>query len=274
MYYLYILISVASVLVYDRAFGLFTKAYGWWLTPVMLIAVFLLMIILHIIVVLVSALFINMKKPMKSRSAYWRFLVKATISLAFRLARVHIHTTGADTVPKDGRFLLVCNHTHEIDPAIIINQIPECDIGFIGKKEIIQQLPLIARVMHKLNCLFIDRENNRSAARTIVEAVRLIKDDIVSVGIFPEGYTSLDGELHGFRNGAFKIAYKANVPIVVCTVEGVPKILKNMFIRRTDVYLDFIAVIPTERFAEVNTTQLGDEIFALMQENIDRRKQQ
>lgn len=273
MFYLYLLISIASVLVADRTVGLFREPYGWWATPVILISVFLILIILHIIVLLISVWTIDMNKPVKKISRYWRGLVAVTLPSAFKLGRVHIHTSGEEKIPENGRFMLVCNHTHDFDPAVIISELPKAELGFIGKKEICDELPLVAKIMHKLNCLFIDRENNRNAAKTIVEAVRLIKDDVVSIGVFPEGYTSLDGELHHFRNGVFKIAYKANVPIVVCTLHGVKSIVKNMFRRRTDVYLDVLETISPEEFAEENTSQLGERIFTLMSENIEKRKQ-
>lgn len=274
MFYLYILISVLAVLISDRAFGLIRQPYGWWAVPLMLISVFLLLVILHILVLFVSALMINMKKPMKGRSRYWRTIANLSLPLVFKLARVHIHTSGLEKVPENTRFLLVCNHTHDFDPAVIISELPKAELGFVGKKEICDQLPLIAKIMHKLNGLFIDRENNREAAKTIVEAVRIIKADTASIAIFPEGYTSLDGELHSFRNGAFKIAYKANVPIVVCTLDGVPKIVKNMFIRRTDVYFDILETITPEDFADESTAELGERIYNLMLENINKRKQQ
>ena len=42
--------------------------------------------------------------------------------------------------------------------------------------------------------------------------------------VFPEGYTSMDEKLHPFRSGVFKIALRAKVPVVVCTVQNTNKV--------------------------------------------------
>lgn len=82
--------------------------------------------------------------------------------------------------------------------------------------------------MHMCFCLPLDREDNRAAVKTINEAVELLDENVVSMGIYPEGQTNKTEEpLLPFRNGAFKIAQKAKVPIVVCVIENTEKILKN-----------------------------------------------
>ena len=96
-----------------------------------------------------------------------------------------------------------------------------------------------------------------------------MKDDAVSIGVFPEGYTSLDGLLHPFRHGVFKIAQKAKVPIVVCTLRNTQYVFKNARkLRPTDVYLDVVDVIPAEELAEVTAVDVGNRVHKLMADNL------
>ena len=174
--------------------------------------------------------------------------------LAFFLGGVHVHVTGLEKLPHDHRFLLVSNHLFAFDPLIYYYAIPHDELAFISKKENFS-LFMVAEIMRELLCLPIDRENDRAALRTILKAIQFLKEDKTSIAVFPEGYTSKTGELNSFRNGAFKIAQKAGVPIVVCVLSNTPAILKNMFRRHTDVYLDVLDIIPVDELNGVGLSR-------------------
>lgn len=131
---------------------------------------------------------------------------------------------------------------------------------------------MVAEIMRELLCLPIDRENDRAALRTILKAIQFLKEDKTSIAVFPEGYTSKTGELNSFRNGAFKIAQKAGVPIVVCVLSNTPAILKNMFRRHTDVYLDVLDIIPADELNGVTTAQIGSRVHDAMTKGISARR--
>ena len=124
---------------------------------------------------------------------------------------------------------------------------------------------IVGKIMHKILCQPLDRENDRAALKTILKCISLIKEDKVSVGVFPEGYTSKDGKLHHFRSGAFKIAQKANVPIVVCTLQNTRMIFKNLAkLKKTDVELHLVEVIPPQELKGKTTVEISDRIYEMM----------
>ena len=137
----------------------------------------------------------DVKKAPPRSVGFFRMLVKATVPILVKLAGVKVKTTGTELMPSDQRVMLVCNHQHDFDPVIIYSVFPDSKLSFIGKKEIYTEKPFIGKAMHRLLCLPIDRENDREAAKTIIRAIRLIKDDDASVCVFPEGYTSPSCEL-------------------------------------------------------------------------------
>ena len=92
-----------------------------------------------------------------------------------------------------------------------------------------------------------------------------MKDQKASIGLFPEGYTSKTCELLPFRNGAFKIALKTNVPIVVCAINNTRTIPKNICRKKTVVDLNIIDVIYPAQYEGMNTIQLGDMIHEKME---------
>ena len=226
---------------------------------------------LFALVLFVSTRFVDPKKLLEKPSAYFRFMINQFCRLAFFLGGVHVHVTGLEKLPHNHRFLLVSNHLFAFDPLIYYYAIPRDELAFISKKENFS-LFMVAEIMRELLCLPIDRENDREALRTILKAIQFLKEDKTSIAVFPEGYTSKTGELSSFRNGAFKIAQKAGVPIVVCVLSNTPAILKNMFRRHTDVYLDVLDIIPAEDLAGVNTAQIGSRVHDTMSKGISARK--
>jgi 1-acyl-sn-glycerol-3-phosphate acyltransferase len=85
------------------------------------------------------------------------------------------------------------------------------------------------------------------------------------MGIYPEGGTNkTDQPLLPFRNGAFKVAQRGGVPIVVTTIRGTKDIMKRMFRKTTHVYIDVLRVIPFEDIDHVHTNQIGELVYDIM----------
>ena len=124
---------------------------------------------------------------------------------------------------------------------------------------------LVGNIMHKILCQPLDRENDRAALKTILKCISLLKEDKVSIAVFPEGYTSRDGLLHPFRSGVFKIAQKAQVPIVVCTIQNTRQIFRNLKkLRSTRVPLHVVEVIPAQELAGKTTGEIASRVYESM----------
>lgn len=244
--------------------GVTTAPGSLYKTPLTLIGCFIGFLALHAIVFFASTYIC------KNGSKFYRWVINVTLPLIIKLLRVEVHISGAEKVPKGERFLIVCNHIHNIDPAIIMYALPDAELCFIGKKEIEELMPFVFKVFTNLDGIPIDRENNREGAKSIIKACNLIKNDKASVGIFPEGYTSLDGNLQSIRNGALKIATKTGSKIVVCTLQGTKEAIDRIFIHRNHIYFDILEVIDT--VDNTHTNELGERVHSLMAENIDKRR--
>ncbi len=267
MLYFYLIVSGIALPVINSFYEIFGKSYSWVLVPLLWIVIFLTLVILQILLMLLAFQIVNPNSPREKGTKFYRFIVKHTLPLMLFLAKVRVNKTGIDPedLPKDKRMLFVCNHQHNFDPVIMFSVFPDSEIGFIGKKDIYKTMPLIGKAMHKLYGLAIDRENDREAAKTIIEASRILKDDKASIGLFPEGYTSKQCELLPFRNGAFKIALKAKVPVVVCVINNTRAIPKRMLWTFTKVDFKIVDVINPEDYEGLNTTGLGDIIHEKME---------
>lgn len=274
MIYVYLIISAALIPILNNFYEILKQPNSWWLVPVLFVGFFLGFVILHMIWFFASFIFTSFKSNPDKGAKYFRFAVKITLPLVIKFLRVKVNVSGKDIdeVPTDRKMLFVCNHQHDFDPAVIWEVFPDNEIGFIGKKEIYDKMPIIGKIMHRLYGLPIDRENNRDAVKTIIGAIKLLNDGKASVGVFPEGYTSKQCELLPFRNGVFKIALKAKVPIVVCVLHGTRKLPKRLFWRGGEVNFSLVDVIYPEEYEGMSTNELGDKIHAQMSEALEKIK--
>jgi 1-acyl-sn-glycerol-3-phosphate acyltransferase len=264
MIYFYIVLSAALVPILNNFFEILRQPYSWWIVPVLFIGFILLFIIVQFAIFAAMIQFTNLNKPVDKGERLFRFLLKQSLPIIVKVARVKFNFKGIEKLPQDTRMLVVCNHQHDFDPAVIISAFPDAHLGFIGKKEIYTTMPFVAKAMHRLRSLPIDRENDREAAKTIIKAIKYIKEDKYSVGIFPEGYASISCELLPLRNGCFKIATKTNVPIVVCAINNTRVLPKRIFRRKSTVELRLLDVLYPEQYEGMSTVEIGDIVHEKM----------
>ncbi len=207
---------------------------------------------------------VDLNKPQEHDSKFYRTVMDLYIEALISLVWVRLEARGLEKIPQEGRFLVVCNHLFIADPGIVLHCFRHSQLAFLTKKEN-YKLPIIAKFQHKILCQPIDRENDRQALKSIIKCIQLLQNDEVSVCAFPEGYTSKDGLLHPFRSGVFKIAQKAKVPIVVCTIRNTRNIFKNLArFRPTPVPFHVVKVLPQEELAGLSTGQISDLVYETM----------
>jgi len=235
--------------------------YMW---PVWFLASFAGLFLLTVLFLVIACGLIDLNKPVEKESKFYRVIMYPYIELLMNLCLVKVKTEGLEKVPTDGRFLLVCNHQQMADPGILLHFFRKSQLTFISKQEN-RKLPIINKFMHNIRCQLIDRNNDRQALKAIIECIRMIKADEVSVAVFPEGYTSKDGKVHHFRSGVFKIAQKTNVPIVVCTLNGTAPLFRNLKrLKKTPVQLHLVDVIMPEDYAGKTTVEISDLVYEKM----------
>ena len=190
-----------------------------------------------------------------------------------QIMQVRVHPVGLEKTPREGRFLLVCNHQFLADPGVLIHHFRDSQLAFISKQEN-RDLFCVGRLMHKFLCQTLDRNNDRQALKVILKCIQIIKEDKASIAVFPEGGTNQDDKLHPFRPGVFKIAQKANVPIVVCTIQGPRDIFKNAAkLRPTHVPLHLVGVIPAEELKGRTAVDIAGQVYDMMLSDLGEENQ-
>ena len=233
----------------------------WWILLWIVIGLAGLLLA-YILLLIISAMLVDMERDYEQESKFYRFLLNSATFCAAKLIRIKLHVTGKELLP-DGRFLLVANHRSKFDPILTWLIFGDRQLAFISKPENFK-VPVFGRLIHRLCYMPIDRENPRNAGKTINRAVDLINRDVASVAVYPEGTRNYGEGLLPFHNAMFKIAQKAQVPIVIVTVRGTYEIQKNYPLHRSHVYLDVVRVLDKDEVKRMKTAAIGELVRGVM----------
>lgn len=195
-----------------------------------------------IISLLVASLFrlriklLTSKGDIEKRQKYIHKITYVWSKFIMKISGAKVKVIGLDNIPKDKTILFISNHQSNFDIPLLLSTI-DIPKGFIAKKEL-ANWPLISTWMKYINCIFMDRDNLRKSAESIVEGINLLKSGY-SMIIFPEGTRSKGKPVDEFKGGSFKLATKSKSPIVPLTINGTYKLLEanNNMVKGADVEL-------------------------------------
>jgi 1-acyl-sn-glycerol-3-phosphate acyltransferase len=124
----------------------------------------------------------------------------------------------AGTMPADPRrpYVVVSNHESFVD-ILLISHLP-WEMKWLAKAEMFR-IPILGWLLRLAGDVPIQRGFGPSAVEAIARC-REVLADRVSVMIFPEGTRSTTADLLPFKDGAFRLAIDAGVPILPLVVHG------------------------------------------------------
>ena len=249
--------------------GAFESLTWLWMLPVCWLGTLLGIALLIFLFVLLLCALVDPEKEQEKDNKFYRFVVGMIADAAHTVLRVRVHAKGMEKIPTQGRVLLVCNHLSNADPVVLLHQVKRYQtLAFISKRENASMF-VVGKMMHKMLCQLINRENDREALKTILKCIDIIKEDKASIAVFPEGYIYQDRLLHPFRGGVFKIALRTQVPIVVCTLQNTQYVFRNAaHLRHTDVHFHVIGVLQPEDYRGMTAVQVANLAYTMMAEDL------
>lgn len=239
-----------------------------------ILTAFIGLIALFFLLLLIISFFLDKEKAPKSPASFCRYYMLGFISLLLGVFRVRIKKSGMEKLP-DCPFLLVGNHQSVFDPMIEMLVLRKHNLAFVSKKENIA-IPVGGKFMVAGGCISLDRENNRSAAKTISEAAERMKSGKYSMGIYPEGRSNKNPDevkLLPFHSGSFKCATKANVPIVIAVIGNARGLQKRFFRPVNVITMDIVDVIYPEAYSGMTTSEISDRVRDIILEFMNKEKE-
>ena len=134
--------------------------------------------------------------------------------------------SGRENIP-DCPCVFIANHQGYADIPVLLKAFEGHATGFIAKDGFVKT-PILGAWIVRSRGLFIptDSRDPRESLRIINEGVDLIEKGF-SLTIFPEGKRSWSSVMDPLKPGSFKLATKAQVPIVPVTIDGTYRMFED-----------------------------------------------
>lgn len=252
------LVFAISLSVLSVVLGGFSGVSAFLFGILFFVLYFILGLLIHCLILWIMSLSVkDMDSLQEHDDLRFRRMTAYTISFGIKLLNVKVKVEGMEQIPK-GRFLLIQNHRSMFDPLISLYALDKLQLGFITKPENMD-IPIIGKFAHRICALPIDRESPRNAVKTINTAADYIKNDVCSIGLYPEGTRNRSdtAPLLPFHNASLKIGTKAACPVVVTAISGTDEIKRRAPFRRTNVVIKICGVIPAEAVKASSTAELS-----------------
>ncbi len=231
----------------------------------------LLMILILPVTFLIVAIFINISYKLVAnkdpKKWYTQTCIRSALKSAATIARVKIKVQGLHNIPKDQNYVVTANHKSYIDIPIHSYVFGD-NLAFVSKPSIFD-LPIAGKWMRLMNCVALDRDSDREAAKAIMTGIKNIKNGYNYV-IFLEGgrLDMTTSRMVDTKPGALKLASKPKVPIVPVSVDGNHKIGKRFPWRRTVVKVYIHPPIHYNEYNEMQPSELADKIMKIVNSKI------
>jgi 1-acyl-sn-glycerol-3-phosphate acyltransferase len=204
-------------------------------------AVAIPLIYLYTIVMASLSLTLSLYDPNGRRQHWcaktWCRMIARTVG-----ARVRVH--GSEHIKPGVSYVFLSTHQSYMDIPAMLGYLP-AQLRIAAKK-VLFSIPFMGWHLTRAGHIPIDRGSTERAVESMKQAATYLHDGICAF-VFPEGTRSVDGKLHPFKKGGFKLAIQSGAPVIPVTIIGTRQILpKNSIIFRPgtiDMYVD--APIPT-----------------------------
>ncbi len=229
----------------------------------------LIVLVLWTILIVVAAI-VSILVTFKSKTGMWIAQRIWTPFILF-VVGVKMKVTGLENIEKGKNYIILANHTSNLDIPILSTGLPII-FYYVAKKEL-QQVPFLGWGMMAVGIIFIDRKNKERAIRSMRVAAKKIKKG-KNIMIFPEGtFDGTDGLLP-FKKGAFHLAMHSQTDLLPVAIIGADKLWPentNLKIRGGHVELRIGKVISTQDLTsdKINdiVLQARESIESLIKEN-------
>ena len=162
---------------------------------------------------------------------------------------------------QDGPYIFLGNHQNNFDLFTHTKAVPKSTVS-LGKKSLVW-IPLFGQIYWLSGNILIDRKNRNSAFDTMAKTAEKIKQNRLSVWIFPEGTRSRGRGLLPFKAGAFHTAIVAGVPVVPVLTSCQSHIDLNRWDNGV-VIIEMMAPIPTEGLDKADAKAFSAQVHEIM----------
>ena len=147
------------------------------------------LIVIATIVFATASLAVSIFDPRKRRQSA---VAAAWARALLMIGRVKVNVEGLEKISKDGSYIFVSNHLSYMDTPVALANIP-VQFRFLAKRGLFQ-IPFLGWHLARAGHIRVPRGDARAAVKTMTLAAQTVRDQGISLLIFPEGGRSRNGD--------------------------------------------------------------------------------
>lgn len=185
-----------------------------------------------------------------------RFVLRSGLKLFCFFYGTKLVVHNKENLPKKNGYTIYGNHKSNMD-VIFAYLCTNGPTTALGKKSLFGPW-IMKKIANCYKALPIDRENDREAAKSIITAIKLVKEGMNMI-IFPEGGVKSreTEEMVALRAGAYKVAVKAKAPVVPIAIIGSSKLQNKKFFKHVRIDLYILKPLYYEEYVKLTETEAG-----------------
>ncbi|MBU1020516.1 MAG: 1-acyl-sn-glycerol-3-phosphate acyltransferase [Firmicutes bacterium] len=235
-------------------------------SPLIIIASILIGAIVSLLVLAfyIELFYVLVAKTKPQNSMLKHKIAKQMVSFPMHLTNMRVKVIGLENLPKDPGFSVYSNHTSLMDISVLMYKLYEYPVAFLAK-EMVEHLPLVGKWTAKLGCVFIDRNNDRKGAESIINVIKNVKSGSTMV-VFPEGTRGTEiGTMLEFKQGAFKVAIKSKAPLVPISICKPKNYSRTIWPLPRKITLVIHRAISAEEISTMKSLELSEKVEKIIQ---------
>jgi 1-acyl-sn-glycerol-3-phosphate acyltransferase len=192
-----------------------------------------------------------------------RFLMRFWAKSVLFIIAKKLHVDGLEKIKKDGKYILIANHSSLFDIIAITSFFP--GVSWFGHERLLK-IPVFRMILKMTDYVPMKKTSIKNTKQTID---RLIKNSIGhTIAIFPEGTRTLDGKVNSFYRGFIHVLRASDINVLPVTLNGFYVLKpKNRFYINFSSKISVIIHEPVERSTLINKTD--SEIISVLKNIIE-----
>lgn len=186
-----------------------------------------------------------------------------------RVAGVKFQVRRAPGFDSTQTCLFIANHVNLFDAFVVYSAIPQFLRGLELESHF--RIPAYGWMMRRFGNIPVRKNPTAAQTKELYRRTRAALDDGVSLVVFPEGGRTLDGHVHEFKEGAFRMAIQFGYPVVPMAITGSFEFNRkgSWMLNPSEIVVYLEPTIETKDLTKQDVGKLRDRVHDIISARVD-----
>lgn len=144
-----------------------------------------------------------------------RFLIGLWARFVFLIIGKKLHVEGLEKIEKDGKYILIANHSSLFDIIAITSFFP--GVSWFGHERLLK-IPVFRLILRMTDYVPMRKVSIKNTKEMIDQLIKKSKGH--TIAMFPEGTRTLDGRINEFYRGFIHVLRASEINVLPVTLNG------------------------------------------------------